>query len=106
MTEAKKSEVEKLQEEVREKWKSYKVPFDIERVDHMLSAARLAKDYTNYGHITGAILKELTGIEMKQEELDTKDLADFEKKLAEAKAKDEKAAAKENETAPLKGKAA
>ena len=110
MAEEKKTEVEKLNDRIKEKRKNYKTPFDVDRVDHLVSASRLLKDYLNYGHITGAILNELTGIELRQEEIDAKEQAEYDKELAEAQAKDAKAAKaeaeKEGHSSPPRGRAA
>jgi hypothetical protein len=103
----KQTEVEKLNEEVQQKKRSYKAPSDPERAFHLVSAARLLKDYPNISHLAASFVRELEGMELKQADLDLKDDAEFEKRLAEAKAKDAKAVVKENDTAPLsKGRAA
>ena len=87
----------KLAKEESEKAKNYKCPHDVERVDHLISAAHLMRDYIAVNALAASIVRELRVINLKQEELDANDNEERAKKLAEAKAADEKMYAEQNE---------
>ena len=91
------SAVAKLIKEEEDKAKSYKTAHDVERVHHIIAAAHLMRDYTPVAALAASLTRELRGMALKQEELDTKERDEHLKKLAEAKAHDDKMYAEQNE---------
>ena len=79
---------EKFAHDEAEKLKSYKVSFDPERVHHLTAAAAIAREYQSLTALSGAITRELVGINAKQAEIDAKELEEHTKKLTDAKVSD------------------
>ena len=94
------SAVVKLQKDRAEKEKSYKCTHDIERVHHLILSAFYMRDFPATSALAASMVRELSGMNLKQIELDAKEKEDLEKAYAEALASDSKAQEAAN-TSPL-----
>jgi hypothetical protein len=106
MADGKIGHVAKLLHEAAEKVKHYKAQFNVERARDLLQVTELIRDHPGQAALAGAAGKELAGMNAKQAEEDTKERADFDKKMAEAHAEDVKALAKEAEASSPHSRAA
>lgn len=90
------SAVAKLNKDLAEKEKGYKTTHDVERVQRLISAAHLMRDYPRVAALANSLTRELHALSLKQEELDAAEKEELAKAMAEARAADDKMYAEQN----------
>src|SRR5215469_9805785 len=86
------TEVQKLAEEDMEDAKKYKSPVDAERVSKLVKAVDGLAGFPRLSHIMGSLSRELSALELKQEDTDAEEAGAESKQRLEAHSQDAKAA--------------